>query len=106
MAPIPARTHLALLAVQVLFGSWPVFGKLALAVMPGPALIGIRTAVATLVFFALRPRSGGSLGPRLHLQLALAGLSGVAVNQLLYIEGLRRSSAVNATVLTTTIPVF
>ncbi|MEW5847477.1 MAG: DMT family transporter [Myxococcota bacterium] len=106
MTHVAWRIHLALVTVQLLFGSWPVFGKVALRAIPGPALIGVRTSLAALVFFLLRPETKASLDRRTHAGLALAGLLGVTINQLLFIEGLSRSGAVNSTVLATTIPVF
>src|SRR6185369_17651375 len=39
-------------------------------------------------------------------RLALYAALGVAINQLLFIEGLSRTTAVNAQVIGTTIPVF
>src|SRR5262249_30868190 len=61
----------------------------------------------TVVFAILAARRGGL---RVHAKdvplIALCALIGVAANQELYINGLARSTATNAAVLTTTIPVF
>ncbi|MBI5496651.1 MAG: DMT family transporter [Deltaproteobacteria bacterium] len=98
------RVHGALLVVQLLFGTWPVIGKIALRAMPGPALIGLRAGLATLLFVALGRMA--RLTVQQHVRVAAAGLLGITVNQLLFIGGLQRTGAVNSTVLATTIPVF
>jgi drug/metabolite transporter (DMT)-like permease len=104
MQPVALRVHLALVTVQLLFGSWPVAGRVMLQVIPGPALVGLRCLGACVLFFALLPRR--TLARSLQLRTALAAFFGITVNQMLFIEGLTRTSAVNATVLITTIPVF
>jgi drug/metabolite transporter (DMT)-like permease len=40
------------------------------------------------------------------LRLAILGLLGIAANQTLFLYGLRQTTAVNATILVTTVPVF
>ncbi len=100
----PWRVHGALLAVQLLFGSWPVVGKVALKAIPGPMLIGLRATLATVLFFALG--HAVRLTGRQHAGVAVAAVLGITINQLLFIGGLTRTSAVNATVLATTIPVW
>lgn len=106
MARVSPKVHLALLTVQLLFASWPIAGKLALQVLPAAGLVGIRATGAALVFFLLGSSRKCSLTLKQHGSLAYAGLLGVSVNQLLFGEGLARTSAVNATVLASTIPVF
>ena len=66
--------------------------------------MSVRATAAALVFFALG--RAARLTSRQHALAALAGLLGIAVNQLLFIHGLSRTTAVNSTVLATTIPVW
>jgi len=99
--------HLALFTVQVLFASLAVAGKFAFREIPPFALVMLRTASGAAVFLVWhlgfsRERVTGRDLP----QLALYGLLGVALNQLLFFHGLSYTSATNATVLGTTIPVF
>jgi drug/metabolite transporter (DMT)-like permease len=103
-----AGPHVALLAVQVIFGTWPIFGKVALRGLPGAGLAVVRAAGAAAAFLLLmRLRGRFVVPPRADLaRLALYGLLGVALNQFLFIEGLALSTAVNATLLSTCIPVF
>ena len=104
----PWQIHLALAGAQVGFALFPIFGKLALAVDPALSLRGV-------------PRGGGRHPARRHPQgrrrrrriraadrprLFLYALLGVSFNQVLFIFGLFLTTAINTTILTTTIPVF
>lgn len=104
----PYAPHAALLAVQVIFGTWPVLGKIALRAVPSTGLVAIRVggaAVAFLLLLGLRRRL--AVPERRDLaRLALYSLLGVVLNQFLYIKGLSLSTAVNAALLNATIPVF
>jgi drug/metabolite transporter (DMT)-like permease len=102
------KPHLALVAVQLFFGTWPIVGKLALQVIPSTGLVAFRVAGGALAFLFLRRNAG-----RLRLErrsdyarIALYSLLGVVLNQLLFVKGLALSTAVNATLLGTLIPIF
>jgi drug/metabolite transporter (DMT)-like permease len=103
-----ARPHLALIAVQLFFGTWPIIGKLVLQVVPATGLVAFRTAGATLAFLFLRRNAKNFWLERRsdYARIALYALLGVVLNQLLYVKGLALSTAVNATLLGTMIPVF
>lgn len=105
-----APTRRLLLLVQFSFGAFPMLGKLAME--PGAfaprAVLAWRLGIGSLVLMAFAVWRHGRValpGPR--DLVALAGLSviGITVNQLLYLEGLSRSTAVNAGLLITVIPV-
>jgi drug/metabolite transporter (DMT)-like permease len=100
--------HLALLAVQVIFGTWPVAGKIALRALPSTGLVALRVAGAALAFLLLRRMTGRLEVPsRPDLwRLALYSLLGVVLNQFLFVKGLALSTVVNAALLGTAIPVF
>jgi drug/metabolite transporter (DMT)-like permease len=103
-----AAPHLALIAVQVMFGTWPLVGKVALRAISSSGLVGLRVLGAAIVFVALRgklrelPRLPGSD----LAMLTLCSMLGVVVNQLLFVKGLSLTTVINATLLGTTIPVF
>jgi drug/metabolite transporter (DMT)-like permease len=105
-----AGPHLALFAVQVLFGSWPIVGKIALRAMPPTALVAFRVGGAALAFVVLQRavgRTRQAIAGEDFVRLALYSLLGVVLNQLLFVKGLALvSSVINATLLATTIPVF
>lgn len=111
MNPKPASntaSYAALLAVQISFGTFPVVGKLVLAVIPSVGLVGIRIGVAAVIFYLFQ-RSRGSM--RLahkgdYWRMALFGLIGVALNQLLFVHGLSLTKATNASLIAVTIPIF
>ena len=100
--------HVALLAVQLMFGSAPILGKLALVAFPSYAIVGFRVAGAASAFYFLqRFRGGLRLRKRSHyFYFALFSLLGVIVNQLLFFKGLSLTTATNTSLLAVTIPVF
>lgn len=102
------KVHLALLTVQVAFGALPVAGKIAMETVGPYALSLFRVTGAALFFGLLAMRR--SHAPPIPwpdvLRIAGCGLLGMAANQVLFLGGLERTTATNATVLVTTIPVF
>ncbi|HEX8141855.1 MAG TPA: DMT family transporter [Pyrinomonadaceae bacterium] len=104
-----AGPHLALIAVQVLFGSWPIVAKIALRGLSSTGLVAFRVGGATIAFLILQNAMGRSqsIGRKDYARFALYSLLGVVLNQLLFVKGLSlTSSVINATLLSTTIPVF
>lgn len=91
-----------------MFGSWPIFGKIALRALPSTGLVALRMSGAVIVLIILQSALGElRIPPRRDLAwLAFYSLIGVVLNQLLFIKGLSLSTAINATLLSTTIPVF
>jgi len=100
--------HLALVAVQIIFGTWPIVGKVALRTLPSTGLVALRVAGAAAAFLLLLwltrrlnvPKRGDLA------RLALYSLLGVVLNQFLFTKGLSLSTVANATLLGTAIPVF
>jgi drug/metabolite transporter (DMT)-like permease len=94
--------------VQLMFGSWPIFGKIALRALPSTGLVAFRTAGAAVAFIFLQ-RFFGRVQIKEkadYARLALYSLLGVVLNQFLFVKGLSLSTAINSTLLGTTIPVF
>ena len=100
--------HLALVAVQILFGTWPIFGKIVLRSMSSASLVSCRLTGAALLFALLQRK----LTPLLKMPvkdialLVLCSMIGIVGNQFLYVTGLSLTTVINATLLSTTIPVF
>jgi drug/metabolite transporter (DMT)-like permease len=109
-APGPAaawRVHLTLIAVQAAFGGFHVVAKAVLSDLAPLALAAIRVGVATPILMALAWRRDRFLPARRDLpMLALLGGLGVFANQALFITGLKFTTATNASILMTSIPVF
>jgi drug/metabolite transporter (DMT)-like permease len=98
--------HLALLAVQLLFATTPVGVKIALRELSSPSLALLRAASATVLFLLLqRVLERERIQSRAdYARLALYALFGVTGNQLLYITGLRFTTATVAQTLVTAGP--
>jgi drug/metabolite transporter (DMT)-like permease len=102
-----ASPHLALIAVQVLFATWPIIGKIALRTVPSVALVGFRVAGAALTLLVLARLSGTfqMIETGDWPLVIVSSLLGLVFNQLLFTKGLSLTTAINATLLSTTIPV-
>lgn len=100
--------HLALIAVQIMFGTWPIFGKIVLRSVSSISLVAFRIVGAAIIFSLLQRKLSElrQLPKRVLAWLVLSTLLGVVVNQLLFVKGLSLTTAINATLITTTIPVF
>ena len=109
----PARealpVHLALVGVQVMFASMVVTAKSLYSYLDPLGVAAARTGFGALVFWLVvvlwrryQPLRGRGHAAR----LALFGLLGVTVNQVFFLLGLHYSTAVNASLLVTTIPIF
>lgn len=99
--------HLILILVQILMASLAILGKLVLREMSPGLLVLVRVGGAAIVLGVVHrilalPRVRSSDLP----QFALLGLLGISANQTLFLLGLRHTTAINATILVTTIPVF
>ena len=100
--------HLALLGVQLFFGSAPVFGKFALQTFSPYSIVGFRVGGAALAFYILQ-RLRGNLeleNTKDYLYFAGFALIGIVCNQLFYFTGLSLTSATNASLIAVMIPVF
>ncbi len=101
------RVHTALLFAQLGFGGFHVVAKAILLHLHPLALAGMRVLVATPLLMAIAWTIDRVVPSRSDLpRLALLGLLGVFTNQLLFILGLRYTTATNAALLMPAIPVF
>ncbi|MDP2312467.1 MAG: DMT family transporter [Pseudomonadota bacterium] len=101
------RALASLLVVQLLFGAMPVVGKLAIAAFGASGVAFLRMAGGMIAFQTLRAvlRLPG-IPLRDQPAVALCAVLGVSANQLLFLNGLSRTSATHAALLTTSIPVL
>lgn len=104
--PTPA-VHVTLLLVQLFFGGFHVVAKMLLAGMPPLAVVGMRVGIATPLLLAIAWRHDRTVPSGRDLAwLALLGGLGVTANQILFIIGLQYTTASNASILMTCLPVF
>lgn len=102
------RTLVALVVVQVLFGLFPVAAKFAFREFAPFSIAALRTGIAAgLLLVAQRVLSRRRVDLGLHA-LPVAGLAmlGIVLNQGFFLLGLQWTTATNATLIITTIPVF
>ncbi len=98
--------HVALVFVQILFGSLPIAAKVVLREMT-PTMLTIARVVGAAVVFGVvhalwvRERIATR---RDYARLLGYSVLGVAANQWLYLQGLSRTTALNAQILVTSIP--
>ena len=105
---IRAAPHLALLAVQMIFGTWGIPAKIALREITPFALSAIRVAMAAAAF-ALIGRLTGNFKPIARRDWPLligSSVCGIVLNQWLFVTGLSLTTVVNSVLITTTMPVF
>jgi drug/metabolite transporter (DMT)-like permease len=114
-APVPSNrpgpaVHLGLLFVQVCFGGFHVVAKSLLSGLAPLAVVGLRVGIATPILVAMAwrhdRRDGIMPSGRDLLWLAFLGSLGVTANQILFILGLQYTTASNASILMTCLPVF
>ena len=100
--------HVALFMVQVMFGTWPIFGKIALRALPPTALVAFRVGGGAIAFLILQRIIGSVrvVSRKDYARLLLYSILGVVLNQFLFVKGLSYTTVINATLLGTTIPIF
>ena len=109
--PRELPAHLALIAAQVSFGLFPVFGTLIFrpgGLTPlGVAVWRLGAGAALLLVLAVAVHGRRAFPARSDLgRFALAAWLGVGLNQAFFLEGLARSTPINATLVMCLIPVF
>ena len=109
MPPPAALVHLALLAVSLLFGANYVFTKQILTTVPPAVWVFCRIAVATAVLvplaLLLRRRQPGP-PPAILAGLAVAAFFGIVANQVLFTEGMARTTPQHSSVINACIPTW
>jgi drug/metabolite transporter (DMT)-like permease len=100
--------RLQLVGAQAGLASLMVIGREALASMPPGVIVWARTLGGCVVFSLIARIAGDRtrIARRDVVRLIVCGSVGTASNQLFLLYGLARTTAVNASVLSTTIPVI
>lgn len=101
--------HVTLAVVAVLFSIHYIVGKIALRSFHPLTFAYLRvagSAICLLILTGSRNRTASPLSPADGWRLVLYSMLGVVINQLLFISGLALTTAHEAAILITTIPVF
>jgi len=100
--------HLAMIAVQVFFASLTVVAKFVLPSVSPVGIVFFRVAGGALAFTALHRLFVRERVTDRRDLATLAGLAllGVVLNQILFLEGVKRTTAINTNILVTTMPGF
>lgn len=101
------KSHLALFIVQLMYGANYVVAKGLMPNVVGPnGFILIRAIGAVSLFWAIYSWRTEKIARKDFVRLAVCGLFGVAINQLLFFNGLQLTSPLNAPVIMTTTPIL
>jgi drug/metabolite transporter (DMT)-like permease len=100
--------QLALIIVQLIFGTWGIPGKIVLRVMPVFGLAALRVAGAAATLAVICKLRGGiaRISKKDWSLLVACALLGVVFNQWLFATGLALTTVINTVLISTTIPVF
>ena len=105
---VPLQAHLSMFAAEAIWGLMAPIGKAAMnSGFDGISVVSFRVVGAALLFWV-----ASLIGPREHIpardivKLAGAALLGIVFNQGLYNIGLSITSPVNASIVTTSMPIF
>jgi len=100
--------HLAMIAVQFFFASLTVVAKFVLPSVSPAGIVFFRVTGAALAFGLIHSLFVRERVTDRRDLARLAGLAmlGVVMNQLLFLEGVQRTTAINTNILVTTVPAF
>lgn len=102
------RVHLALISVSTIFGINAVTSKVALREIDSFALVFFRISIAAGILYLahrwlIKEKIHSSAD---YFRLMLYSIFGIVINQTLFLKGLALTTAVNAAILVTSIPVL
>ncbi len=107
---IGSRTHIALFAANLIYAANYTIAK---GVMPGYiepfGFILIRVSSAVLLFWLFHKifvPNAEKVEKRDFIKLAICGLFGIAINQLLFFKGLNITTPINAAIIMTSNPIL
>jgi len=103
-----ARVVATLTLIQVLFGVHYLAGKILLKEIPPRAWAVFRVAAAAAVLVAVATVMGRRFprAPRDLALLALFSVFGVAINQVCFVEGLSRTTAIHSAIINSLMPAW
>jgi drug/metabolite transporter (DMT)-like permease len=107
MTPAPLQVHLILIASALCFASLPVVGRFVVGDIPAGGIVMARMTGGAVIFAAIAWRRGTLKFEARDLPLiVVCALMGNVINQELFVHALAHTTATNAVVIGSTIPVF
>lgn len=107
LSPAPLSVHLILIASAVCFAALPVVGRLVVGDIPPGGIVMARMTGGAILFAVIAWRRGTLRLDRRDLPLIVAcALMGNVINQEMFVHALAHTTATNAVVIGSTIPVF
>ncbi|SDW23079.1 Permease of the drug/metabolite transporter (DMT) superfamily [Lutibacter oricola] len=101
------KAHLALLGANVIYGMNHIIAKDIMPEKLGPtAFIFIRILGASILFWTIKNFIKEKIDKEDYFRLAVCGVLGIAINQLLYFHGLSKTSPIDASIIYTSVPVL
>ncbi|HOT88944.1 MAG TPA: DMT family transporter [Bacteroidales bacterium] len=102
------KAHIALLVANIFFGiNFPIAKSLMPEFLQPIEIIILRASISTILFWIVSYfLKKDAIQRKDYFMLALCGLFGVSINQLLFFEGLNLSNPVDASIIMATIPVM
>jgi drug/metabolite transporter (DMT)-like permease len=102
------KIHLALITVSTIFGVNTVTSKIALREINPYALVFFRVSIAAVLLYIVHRFLVKEIiqSASDYIKLAWFSVFGIVINQTLFLKGLALTTAINAAVLVTSIPVI
>jgi len=101
------KAHFVLFFVNAVYALNYLVAKGIMPDFIGPSgFIFYRVTGAVILFFIIKSRVKEKVAKKDWIKLALAGLFGVAINQLLFFNGLNLTSPINASIIMTSNPIM
>lgn len=103
------RAHAAILMANVIYGANFSIARIAMPEYIRPqGFILLRVVFALLLFWLFGRLKGirEKIEQKDHVRLFMMGMAGVAINQMLFFEGLSRTSNINAALIMTSTPIM
>ena len=100
--------HLALITIQLLFSSLPIAAKFVLPSLSPAGIVFFRVTGSAVAFATVHRLRGAERVTDRRDLWAMAGLAliGVVLNQLFFLEGVKRTTAIDTNILITAMPAF
>lgn len=99
--------YLPLIAVQFLFAALPSFSKIAFRTFDPKLILIVRIGGGALIFYLIYRLFfySGKIERRHYLNFFVLAFTGVCMNQFLFLEGVSRTTSINAIIIVATIPI-